>query len=61
MVHGTDTLAYTSSMLSPMLKGIPIPIIITGNQLSINNPVADALENMRLLFIWQKINILGFM
>lgn len=48
IIHGTDTLAYTSSMLSHMLKGIPIPVIITGSQLSIINPVADALENMRI-------------
>ena len=48
IIHGTDTLAYTSSMLSHMLKGIPIPVIITGSQLSIVNPVADALENMRV-------------
>lgn len=48
IIHGTDTLAYTSSMLSHMLKGIPIPVIITGSQLSISNPIADALENMRL-------------
>ena len=48
IIHGTDTLAYTSSMLSHMLKGIPIPVIITGSQLSITNPIADALENMRL-------------
>ena len=48
IIHGTDTLAYTSSMLSHMLKGIPIPIIITGSQLNISNPIADALENMRL-------------
>ena len=54
IIHGTDTLAYTSSMLSHMLKGIPIPIIITGSQLSINNPVADALENMRLAIYMAK-------
>ena len=47
IIHGTDTLAYTSSMLSHMLKGIPIPVVITGSQLPIANPVADALENMR--------------
>ena len=48
VIHGTDTMAYTSSMLSHMLEGIPIPIIITGSQLSIAVPLADALENMRL-------------
>ena len=48
IIHGTDTMAYTSSMLSHMLDGIPIPVILTGSQLSIENPVADALENMRV-------------
>ena len=54
IIHGTDTLAYTSSMLSHMLKGIPIPVILTGSQLSINNPIADALENMRLAIFMAK-------
>ncbi len=47
VIHGTDTLAYTSSMLSFMLPNIPIPVVITGSQLSISNPVADAMENLR--------------
>ncbi|MCD7736364.1 MAG: asparaginase, partial [Lachnospiraceae bacterium] len=47
VIHGTDTLAYTSSMLSFMLQGIPIPVVVTGSQLSIAHPVADALENCR--------------
>ncbi|MCC8105285.1 MAG: asparaginase [Clostridiales bacterium] len=47
VIHGTDTLAYTSSMLSFMLRGIPIPVVVTGSQLSIAHPVADALENCR--------------
>ena len=47
VIHGTDTLAYTSSMLSYMLQNINIPIVITGSQLSISNPVADAMENLR--------------
>ena len=54
IIHGTDTLAYTSAMLSHMLNGIPIPIIITGSQLSIVNPVADALENMRVAIYMAK-------
>jgi L-asparaginase len=59
IIHGTDTLAYTSSMLSHMLKGIPIPVIITGSQLSILNPVADALENMRIAVYMAKNNYPG--
>ena len=47
VIHGTDTLAYTSAMLSFMLQNISIPIVVTGSQLSIANPVADALENCR--------------
>ena len=47
VIHGTDTLAYTSSMLSFMLRNIGIPVVITGSQLSITNPVADAMENCR--------------
>lgn len=47
VIHGTDTLAYTASMLSFMLPNIPIPVIVTGSQLSISHPVADALENCR--------------
>ena len=47
IIHGTDTLAYTSSMLSFMLQNIRIPVVLTGSQLSILNPVADATENLR--------------
>ena len=47
VIHGTDTMAYTSSMLAFMLQNIAIPVVITGSQLSIANPVADALENCR--------------
>jgi len=47
VIHGTDTMAYTSSALSYMLRNIPIPIVLTGSQLSIANPLADAVENCR--------------
>lgn len=47
IIHGTDTMAYTASALSFMLKNVPIPIVLTGSQLSILNPIADAVENCR--------------
>ncbi|MFA9378911.1 MAG: asparaginase [Lachnotalea sp.] len=47
IIHGTDTMAYTSSILSYMLVNIPIPVVLTGSQLSIANPLADAVENLR--------------
>ena len=46
-IHGTDTLAYTASMLAFMLQNISIPVVVTGSQLSIADPVADAMENCR--------------
>jgi L-asparaginase len=47
LIHGTDTMAYTASMLSFMLPNINIPVVLTGSQLSMANPVADAMENCR--------------
>ena len=48
IIHGTDTMAYTASALSYMLQNIPKPVVLTGSQLSILNPIADAEENCRL-------------
>lgn len=47
IIHGTDTMAYTAAALSFMLKNVPIPVVLTGSQLSILNPIADAVENCR--------------
>ncbi len=33
ITHGTDTMAYTASVLSFMLRGISIPVVLTGAQL----------------------------
>ncbi len=47
IIHGTDTMAYTASAISFMLQNVPIPVVLTGSQLSILNPIADAVENCR--------------
>lgn len=47
VIHGTDTLAYTASAMSFALQGIRIPVVLTGSQVSIENPIADATENCR--------------
>lgn len=47
VTHGTDTMAYTAAILSFMLRGISIPVVLTGAQLPIEHPLTDALENMR--------------
>jgi L-asparaginase len=50
LTHGTDTLAYTASILSYMLRNIPIPVVLTGSQLPINHPLTDGVDNLRLAF-----------
>lgn len=46
IIHGTDTLAYTSSMLSFLLKGVSKPIIITGAQVSLFEDNSDGIRNI---------------
>lgn len=50
LTHGTDTMAYTASVLSFMLRNIPIPVVITGSQLPIGHPLTDGVENLRCAF-----------
>ncbi|MBP5159531.1 MAG: asparaginase [Lachnospiraceae bacterium] len=47
ITHGTDTMAYTTSILSFMLQNIPIPVVVTGSQLPLIHPLTDACDNMR--------------
>ncbi len=47
VLHGTDTMAYTASMLSFMLKNADKPVVITGSQLPIGHPHTDAKLNLR--------------
>lgn len=48
--HGTDTMAYTASMLSFMLQHIEIPVVLTGSQVPLNVVLSDAADNLRLAF-----------
>ena len=48
--HGTDTMAYTASMLAFMLQNINIPVVLTGSQVPINVVLSDAPDNLRLAF-----------
>jgi L-asparaginase len=54
MTHGTDTMGYTASVLSFMLRNIPIPVVLTGSQLPIQHPLTDAIENLRCAFAMAK-------
>ncbi len=46
ITHGTDTLAYSASMLSFMLQGISIPVVFTGSQYPIVYPESDGRTNL---------------
>ncbi|KAI6717325.1 hypothetical protein JHW43_000228 [Diplocarpon mali] len=46
VLHGTDSLAYTSSALSFMLSHLGKPIILTGSQASIFSLQSDAVDNL---------------
>lgn len=46
ILHGSDTLAYTSSALSFLLENIAKPVILTGSQLPIGMLRSDARENI---------------
>ncbi len=47
ITHGTDTLAYTTSMLSYLCGNIPKPVILTGSQRTFDEPDSDAPGNLR--------------
>lgn len=46
ILHGTDTMAYTASMLSYLLEGLNKPVILTGAQLPVGIARSDARENL---------------
>jgi L-asparaginase len=45
ILHGTDTMAYSASAVSFLLKNLAKPVIFTGAQLPIGVPRTDAREN----------------
>ncbi|MEY2964149.1 MAG: hypothetical protein RL754_1410 [Bacteroidota bacterium] len=46
VLHGTDTMAFTASALSFMLRGLDKPVIMTGSQLPVGVLRTDAVENL---------------
>jgi len=46
VLHGTDTMAYTSSALSFLLRGLKKPVILTGAQIPITKLRTDARDNL---------------
>ena len=46
ILHGTDTMAFTASALSFMLKNLDKPVVLTGSQVPLVTPRSDALQNL---------------
>ena len=46
VLHGTDTMAYSASALSFMLKNLGKPVVFTGSQLPVGSPRTDGKENL---------------
>ena len=48
--HGTDTMAYTASAVTFMLPGLRIPVVFTGSQVPLQDPLSDGPDNLRTAF-----------
>ena len=48
--HGTDTMAYTASAVSFMLPNIRVPVVFTGSQVPLADPLSDGPDNLRTAF-----------
>lgn len=46
VLHGTDTMAYTASMLSFLLGGLDKTVILTGSQIPLVEPCSDGVNNL---------------
>ncbi|MDD6024649.1 MAG: asparaginase [Oscillospiraceae bacterium] len=46
ITHGTDTMAYSASMLSFMLPALHKPVVFTGSQIPLDDMLTDARNNL---------------
>jgi L-asparaginase len=59
VLHGTDTMSYTASMLSFMLVNLNKPVVLTGSQLPAVQPDTDAKRNLLCSFLVVTQSIAG--
>lgn len=59
ITHGTDTMAYTASMISFMVQNPSKPIVFTGSQLPLNHPLTDGIENLKSALAMAESSIPG--
>lgn len=46
VLHGTDTMAYTASALSFILRGLDKPVVLTGSQIPLSEIRSDGRDNL---------------
>lgn len=59
ITHGTDTMAYTASMLTFMLQNLDKPVVFTGSQIPIESPLSDAQSNLATAFAAIDHDVIG--
>ncbi len=59
ITHGTDTLAYTASMLAFILQGIQKTVIITGAQKTLEDDESDVIANLETAMTASSTNNCG--
>ena len=59
ITHGTDTMAYTASMLTFMLQNLNKPVVLTGSQIPVGLPLSDARTNLATALSAVEHNIIG--
>lgn len=50
ILHGTDTLAWTSSALSYLLSDVNVPVVLSGSMLTPGEPGSDVADNIYAAF-----------
>lgn len=55
VTHGTDTMAYTSSVLSYLMRDIKKPIILTGSMIPMSGQGTDAMRNLEDAFRFMEV------
>lgn len=59
ITHGTDTMAYSSSMLACAIGNLSKPVVFTGSQLPLKAKATDAYRNLYDAFLAASDNVYG--
>lgn len=59
ITHGTDTMAYSSSMLACAIDNLSKPVVFTGSQLPLKAKATDAYRNLYDAFLAASDNVYG--